>query len=111
MIGALAGSAVVPAAGRHRNLVEAIHDLAVLSLECEVNTARQLAQRGFALRRRDVEFVRPDMVVAFTAERNLQQVEDRAIELLARLDIPDDELDVIDQAAAMQFLRFHGCLR
>jgi hypothetical protein len=49
-------------------------------------------------------------VVGFTADGNAQHVEHRPVEALARREILDHELEMIDETAAMQFLGVHGVL-
>src|SRR5690348_11553677 len=105
MILALAGRAEVAAARREGGMIEALHGLPVLALESQVHAAGQLAHGRFALARGDEELVRPEVIVRFAADRNLQHLEHRLVKTLARGDVLHDELDVIDESAAMQF---HG---
>ena len=101
MVLALAGRAVVLAARGQCRSVESLHRFAVLALEGNVHAAGQLAERRVTLPGRDEQFIRPDVVVGFAAQRNLQHLEDRLVEAFAGLDILDHELDVIDESTAM----------
>src|SRR3546814_1370462 len=67
----------------------------------------QLAQRRFAVLGRHEQFVIPEIIAKLAAERNAEHVEDRVVECATGLDVGDDQLDMIDQPAAMQQLRFH----
>ncbi len=69
---------------------------------------RQHARRRFAVARGDEQFVGPDVVLGLAHERNTEHLEHRAIELLARGKIGNHKLDVINQPAPMEFLRFHA---
>src|SRR3546814_14950056 len=65
------------------------------------------AQRRFAVLGRHEQFVIPEIIAKLAAERNAEHVEDRVVECATGLDVGDDHLDMIDQPAAMQQLRFH----
>jgi hypothetical protein len=72
-----------------------------------MDAARQRAIRRRRLLVRDEELVGPEVILRFSADRNLQYVENGLVETLARREILHDELDVVDQSPAMQFLGFH----
>ncbi|MNT74011.1 hypothetical protein D3C72_2127790 [compost metagenome] len=67
----------------------------------------QLALRGLAVRRGNEQFVGPETSVSGAAHRHLQRIEHRLIEPLAGGQIAHDQLDVIDQAATMDFIGLH----
>ncbi len=73
-----------------------------------MHAAGELAQCRLAFLRRNVELVVPEMIGAFAAQRNTEHLEARRVETPARFDVLHDELHVIDEAAAIQTLRFHG---
>ena len=50
------------------------------------------------------------MVRGFAAQGNIQHGEHGLVEALAGVDVLDHQLDVIDETAAMEFLRFHALL-
>ena len=56
---------------------------------------------------RDEQFVRPEVVIRGAADGNVQSAENSLVKGLAGGEVTDDLLNVIDKAAAVQFLRFH----
>lgn len=108
VVAALAGRTVVGSAVCQRGGVERVDGVAVFRLKRQMMAAGQPALRGFAVARRNEQLVRPEESRTRTARRNPQDVEDGRIEPLRGGKIGDHELDVVDQAAAMEFLRLHG---
>src|SRR3546814_4876511 len=88
-------------------LVKGIDRRAIRRLKRQVMPPGQLAQRRFAVLGRHEQFVIPEIIAKLAAERNAEHVEDRVVECATGLDVGDDHLDMIDQPAAMQQLRFH----
>jgi hypothetical protein len=80
----------------------------VRRLEGNMVAAGQLAGRRLAVDARDEEFVDPEVVVGDAADRNFQGVEHRLVEPATCPHAAHDELDMIDEATAMEFLRFHA---
>jgi hypothetical protein len=54
------------------------------------------------------QFVGPEVILGRAPERYSQHGENRFVERAARPNVAYDELDVIDQAAAVQFLSWHS---
>src|SRR5690606_31712227 len=104
---ALARRAVVAAAGLEPRSMPGLDHGAVAGLEGEMVATGQLARRRLAVGGRDEQLVDPEMVVALAAEGQLQNLEQGLVEAAAGLDVAHDQLDMVDQAAAMQGLDFH----
>src|SRR5690606_12894371 len=73
----------------------------------EVVAAGQLPEGSRTVGGRDEQLVGPEVAVRRPAERDAEDGKDRFVEAPAGVQIPDDELDVIDQTATVQFLRLH----
>ena len=108
MIGALAGRAIVASACCKARFVKGLDHRAIGRLEGKVMASGELAERRRAVCGRHEQFVRPEIVGFLPADRHIEHFEDRAVEFAARLQVSDDQLDMVDQAAAMQLLRFHA---
>src|SRR5689334_6407624 len=102
MVGALAGLAVVDAAGLQACRVEGLDSRAVLGLEGEMVAAGQLAGRRLAVEARDEKLVDPEIVLLLSTDRYAENVENSLVEAAARLDVADHKLDVVDQPAAVE---------
>lgn len=72
--------------------------------------AGQFPERRFAVRAGNEEFVRPEVGVGAAADRHADNRQHGLIKTPAGREIAHDELEVIDQPAAMQFLCFHWSL-
>ena len=94
--GTLARRAIVRAAILEGDLIEGINRCPVCSLEGNMIPPGQLTIRGFAVRRRNHEFVRPEKVITTPANRYAEHFEYRFVEAPACGQIFYDELDVID---------------
>jgi hypothetical protein len=70
----------------------------------------ELALGGFAARGRDEQLVGPEIVLAAAGHGDLQYPEDRAVEGSGGCEILHDQLDVVDQAAAVEFVGRHAAL-
>src|SRR5690606_14541549 len=77
MVGAFPGCAVVLSAVRQCGFVEAVDHGPALGLERQVMAPGQLPLRGFAVRRRDEQLVRPEVIVSGAADRQAEGLEDR----------------------------------
>ncbi len=108
MVGALARRAVVAASAGKGCGVERLHRAAVRRLEGEVMAPGEHARGRFAVRSGDEQFVGPEKAVAGSAHGNAEHVEHGAVERLAGGQVAHDQLDVVDQAAAVQLHGFHA---
>src|SRR5262249_13390307 len=81
--------------------VEALDGLLVGGLEREMDATRQLASGGATVRGRDEQLVGPEEAGALAAERHAEGVEHGPIESPAPGQGAHPEMDVIDQAPAM----------
>ena len=81
-----------------------------LRLEREVLASGEVALRGFAARRRDDQLVRPEKAVTGAADRNPEDVEDGRVEPPRSRKVAHDQLDVVDQPAAVKLVHFHANL-
>ena len=90
-----------------RDDMEAVHHRAILRLERQVVATGQLAVCSLAVGSGDEQLVGPEVVVGLAAYRHAQHVEHGAVESPAGLQVAHDQLDVVDQAATVQFVRFH----
>jgi hypothetical protein len=108
MVTTLSRRAVVGAAGREPCLVEAVDRLTITGLERQVRTPGGGARGGRAPEIRDEELVHPEEAGALAAERDAEHPEDRQVEPLRAREIGDDQLQVIDQPATVEFVRRHG---
>ena len=95
-------------AARARHLSQPSIHRAARALEREMHAAGVFAQRRVALARRNEQLVGPDVILSLAADRDAQHVEHRPVEALAGRDVLDNELHVIDEPSAMQFMGFHG---
>ncbi len=90
-----------------RGAVERVDHGPVGGLERQMMAAGQPALRGGAVGAGDEQLVGPEVVLALAAERHAEHVEDRAVEAARCGQVAYDQLDVVDQAATVQFLGFH----
>ncbi len=91
-------------------LIERIHHRPVLRLKRQVRAAGQVPLRGDAVGGGDKQLVRPEVVLGRTAHGHVRCVEHGRVEPAAGGEVAHDELDVVDQPASVDFLRFHAVL-
>src|SRR6185503_4505695 len=107
MIGSFSRRAVVFAARANRFHVKAFDGGAIVRLKGEVNATRRLT----CCRRRvcggDEELIGPEKARAFASQRYTDNAEKRPVKPLRRREIPNDELNVVDETAPMEFGSFH----
>jgi hypothetical protein len=103
IVGPHAWRTIVLAPGRQPPRMERFDHRAIRRLESEVDSPSQLAVGGLAVGGRDDELVGPEEALALAADRDAEHVQHRFIEAPARRQVRDHQLDVIDQAAAVQF--------
>lgn len=108
VIGAKAGLAVIAPACREPRVIGPFNGGSIWSLKSEMGAAGELAKSGGTVDRRDDELVCPEKPRSFPADRNTEYVEERAVETLALFEVPHDELEMIDESAPVEFIRFHG---
>lgn len=104
VIGSLSGLAIVAASGGQPCLMEQSYSLAIPRLEGQMHMRRLafILSQGV-----DPELVAGDVPVVIRQQRKFERPEYRAIEPGRGREIPGSQLDMIDQAASMQF---HGKL-
>ena len=78
-------------------------------LEGEMVAAGELAGGFGTIPGRDEEFVVPEMAVGAAAKRDAEHLEHRLVEGAAGGEVGDDQLDMVDQATAVELHRFHDC--
>ncbi|MNL77948.1 hypothetical protein D3C87_2042350 [compost metagenome] len=70
--------------------------------------AGELAERCAAVETGDEEFVGPEIILRLAADRNAQHLEHCPVKPPAGRQVLHDEPDMVDQAAAVEFVGFHG---
>jgi hypothetical protein len=93
VIRALSRRSVVAAAGCERSVVEAVDGLAIGCLEREVESRRD----GTVVA--DEELVGREPALAFTRDPEPERLECAGVEPLARVDVGDPEVNVVEKAA------------
>ena len=101
MIRALAGLSIALTAGRHSGLVNAMHGFAIRRLECKVRSPRRHPLGCRTLRLRHEKLIHPKETGPLAAKPQPERVQHGDVKALAPLEIRDDELDMIDQTAAV----------
>src|SRR5690606_32600873 len=84
------------------------HHRAVGCLEGDMAWPGRPALRGRAVDRGHAEFVGPEETLHVATQGDAQDLEDRGVEGATRLQVADHDLDVVYEAAAVQFIGFHG---
>jgi hypothetical protein len=107
MIWALARLTIVLAAGGQRGFMEVLHRFAAFRLERDVRGTGESALSGLAVFAGNTQFIGSEEIFLFSAHGYLQDLEYGGVEALAGCEVIHHELNVIDQATAMQFLYFH----
>src|SRR5690606_18491672 len=99
---------VVDAPVRQGGGMKGVDHRGVPSLEGEMLSPRQFATGGDAVGRGDEELVGPEEILAFAADGYAEHPENRLVEPEAGRQVVHHELEWVDQAAAMEFVGFHG---
>lgn len=73
-------------------------------------SAGQVTLRSRAVGGRHDQFVGPEVAVARTTDRHPEHIEDSHVEDTAGVKVTHHQLKVVDEAASVQFLRFHALL-
>ena len=110
MVRPLARRAIVGSARRQTRLVDGLDHGAVLRLEGQMVSPRQVAGRRRAVGGGDEQLIHPEVALGLAAQRNAQRSQHGVVEAPGRRKVGDHQLDVINQTAAMQGLGFHGAL-
>src|SRR5690606_16379649 len=111
MVGPLSRCAVVPSPRGRGGPVEGLHHLAVPCLERQVMAAGGHPGGGRAVGARDHELVGPEEARTLAPDGDLEGSEDGRVEGPARIQVLHDDLQVVDEAAAVQRVHFHGVSR
>ncbi|MNL72823.1 hypothetical protein D3C87_1981980 [compost metagenome] len=75
-----------------------------------MNATCEFTSRGLAFLRRNEKFVDPEIVFCLAANGNIERFKNSEVEFLARFNITNNKLDVVDQTTAVHFVDFHGKL-
>ena len=94
VIVAVARRAVVSPAGGERGCVEAFDGLAIVRLECEVQTCRALPVGAHE------ELVRREPALSLGGDPEPERLEGAGIEALARLDVPHSQTHMVEERPA-----------
>src|SRR5690554_150196 len=70
-------------------------------------TTGQLAQRRLGVGCRHHQLIDPETTIATAADGDIQYIGNGGVELLRSGQVPDDQLNMVDQPSTVQFLRLH----
>ncbi len=103
IIGPFAWRAIIPAARFKAGGMERVDHRAVFSLEGDMVAASEDARRFRPVGLRYKQLVTPEMAGRVAFDGNVQNAKHGLVEAPAGVEVGDDQLNMIDQSAAMQF--------
>lgn len=108
MIGPIPRRAEIPSAMRQRGSIKGTDRGSVLRLKGKMVASGQFTQSRRTICRRDNQLIRPKIIFRCSDNGDVQHRQNRPVEILTRLQVPHDQLDMINQPATMQLNRSHG---
>jgi hypothetical protein len=87
--------------------VEALDHGAIFGLKRQMVTPRKLPLRSVAIHGRNEELIGPDMIQRLSRNWDAERCENGRVKATAGFKVSNDQLNVVNQTTAMEFLRFH----
>lgn len=108
MIGPQARGPVVSASRGERGLVRRIDTIPISALKRDVRRPGQAAGARGGICARDDKLVSPEKPGPLAPQRNRQAREQAFVKASTGIEVPYDQLKVIDEAASKEFVGLHG---